>query len=129
MLAVIKTGGKQYLVKPGDKIKVEKIDKEPGKEISFDQVLILEKNKKIEIGTPFVKGVKVKAELLEQDKYKKVVIFKYKPKKRYKKKTGHRQPYSLIEIKSIETKTSSAEIKPTKTTSAKSKPAEVNAVK
>ena len=129
MLAVIKTGGKQYLVKPGDKIKVEKIDKEPGKEISFDEILLLEKNKKIELGTPFVKGAKVKAEVLEQDKYKKVIVFKYKPKKRYKKKTGHRQPYSLIEIKSIETKTSSPEAKPTKATPVKSKPAEAKVSK
>jgi len=129
MLAVIKTGGKQYLVKPGDKIKVEKIDKELGKGIVLDEVLLLERNNKIEIGAPFIKGAKVKAEILEQDKYKKVVIFKYKPKKRYKKKTGHRQPYSLIEIKSIETKTSSAETKQTKTTPVKSKPAKVKTVK
>ena len=129
MLAVIKTGGKQYLVKPGDKIKVEKIDKEPGKEISFDQVLLLEKNKKIELGAPFVKGVKVKAQVLEQDKHEKVIVFKYKPKKRYKKKTGHRQPYTLIEIKSIETKTTSAEAKPAKATSVKSKPAGAKTVK
>jgi len=105
MLAVIKTGGKQYLVEPGDKLKIEKIDKEPDKEINFGEVLLLEKNKKLEIGTPFLKGTKVKAKVLEQNKYKKVIIFKYKPKKRYKKKTGHRQPYTLVEIKSIETKT------------------------
>ena len=122
MLAVIKTGGKQYLIKPGDKLKIEKIDKEPGKEIIFDEVLLLEKNKKVEIGTPFIKGVKVQAQVLEQDKYKKVIIFKYKPKKRYKKKTGHRQPYTLIEIKSIETKTPSAEIKPEKSKVIKTKP-------
>jgi len=114
MLAVIKTGGKQYLVEPGDKLKIEKIDKEPGKEINFGEVLLLEKNKKLEIGAPFLKGVKVKAKVLEQDKYKKVIIFKYKPKKRYKKKTGHRQPYTLVEIESIETKTTSMEAKPVK---------------
>ena len=122
MLAVIKTGGKQYLVKPGDKLKIEKIDKEPGKDMTFDEVLLFEKNKKLEIGTPFLKGIKVKAKVLEQDKYKKVIIFKYKPKKRYKKKTGHRQPYTLIEIKSIETKTPSAEIKPEKSKVIKTKP-------
>ena len=106
MLAVIKTGGKQYLVEPGDKLKIEKVDKEPGKDTIFDEVLLFEKNKKLEIGTPFLKGVKVKAKVLEQDKHEKVIIFKYKPKKRYKKKTGHRQPYTLVEIKSIETKAS-----------------------
>ena len=123
MLAVIKTGGKQYLVEPGDKIKIEKIDKEPSKEISFSEVLLLEKDKKLEIGTPFLKGAKVKAKVLEQDKHKKVIIFKYKPKKRYKKKTGHRQPYTLIEIKSIETKTTSTEAKPVKTKPAGTKSA------
>ncbi|MBU4023041.1 50S ribosomal protein L21 [Patescibacteria group bacterium] len=129
MLAVIKTGGKQYLVKPGDKIKVEKIDKEPGKEISFAEILLLEKDNKIELGTPFVKDAKVKAEILEQDKYKKVIIFKYKAKKRYKKKTGHRQPYSLIEIKSIETKSSSTETKSVKAKPVKIKPSAVKAVR
>jgi len=96
MLAVIKTGGKQYLVKPGDKIKIEKVDND--KEITFDQVLLLEKNKKIEIGKPFIKGAKIKGKVLKQGKDKKVVVFKYKPKKRYSKKTGHRQPYTLVEI-------------------------------
>jgi len=115
MLAVIKTGGKQYLVEPGDKLKIEKIDKEPGKDMTFDEVLLFEKNKKLEIGTPFLKGIKVKAKVLEQDKYKKVIIFKYKPKKRYKKKTGHRQPYTLVEIESIETNTTSMKAKPVKT--------------
>lgn len=102
MLAVIKTGGKQYLVKPGDKIKIEKIEKEPSKEIIFDQVLLLEKNKKLEIGKPNVKGAKVKAKVLEQGRGEKVIVFKYKPKKRYKKKKGHRQPYTLVEITKIE---------------------------
>lgn len=103
MLAVIRTGGKQYLVSPGDKIKIEKIDAEVGKEVIFDQVLFLEKNKKIDIGTPLVKGAKVKAKVLGQGKAKKVIIFKYKPKKRYKKKSGHRQPYSEVEITAIKT--------------------------
>ena len=96
--AVIKTGGKQYLVSPGDKIKVEKLNVEPGKEVIFDQVLLLEKDKKIEIGTPFIQDAKVTAKALSQDRNKKVIIFKYKPKTRYKKKTGHRQPYTEIEI-------------------------------
>ena len=101
MFAVIKTGGKQYLVSPGDKIKVEKLDVEQGKEIIFDQVLLLEKGKSIKIGDPLVKGAKVKAMALEQGREKKVTILKYKPKKRYQVKKGHRQPFTEIEILKI----------------------------
>ncbi len=104
MLAVIRTGGKQYLVKPGDKIKVEKLDVKEGKEIIFSDVLLLEKNKKLEIGTPKVKGVKVVGKVLKQGKAKKVIIFKYKAKKRYKVKKGHRQPFTEVEITKIEAK-------------------------
>lgn len=102
MLAVIKTGGKQYKVSPKDKIKIEKIEEEEGKEIIFDQVLLVEKNKKLEIGTPLVKGAKVIGRVLQQGKGAKVIIFKYKPKTRYKKKTGHRQPFTEVEITKIE---------------------------
>ncbi len=102
MLAVIKTGGKQYLVSPGQKIKIEKIAKKEGSEISFPQVLLLEKGKKIEIGTPLIKGVKVIGKIVRHDKAKKVIIFKYKAKKRYKVKKGHRQPFTEIEILKIE---------------------------
>jgi len=102
MLAVIKTGGKQYLVTPGMKIKIEKIDKKEGSEITFPEVLLLEKNKRIEIGTPILKGVKVKGKILRQGKAKKVIIFKYKPKKRYKVKKGHRQPFTEVEILAIQ---------------------------
>ena len=103
MLAVIKTGGKQYLVKPGDKIKIEKIDKKEGNEITFKEVLLVEKNRKLEIGTPLVKGTKVIGKILSQGKSKKVIIFKYKAKTRYKKKAGHRQLYTEVEILKIET--------------------------
>jgi len=103
MLAVIKTGGKQYLVKPGDKIKIEKIDKKEGSEITFKEVLLVEKNRKLEIGTPLVKGAKVIGKILSQGKGKKVIIFKYKAKTRYKKKAGHRQLYTEVEILKIET--------------------------
>lgn len=102
MFAVFKTGGKQYLVSPGDKIKIEKIDIEEGKETTFDQVLLLEKGKSLKIGDPLVKGAKIKAKVLKQDKAKKIVVFKYKPKKRYQKKMGHRQPYTEIEILKLE---------------------------
>lgn len=98
-LAVIKTGGKQYLVSPGQKIKIEKIDIEEGKEVEFSEVLLLENNEKLEIGTPFIKGVKIIGKVLRQDKGKKIIIFKYKPKKRSRKKKGHRQLFTEVEIK------------------------------
>jgi len=101
-LAIIKTGGKQYIVTPGAKIKIEKIEEKEGKEIVFKEVLLLEKNKKIEIGTPLVRGAKVIGKIVREGKGKKVVVFKYKPKKRYKKKTGHRQPFTEVEILKIE---------------------------
>lgn len=103
MFAIIRTGGKQYLVSPGDKIEIEKIDKKEEKEIIFQEVLLLEKNRKLEIGTPLVKGAKVTAKILKQGKGKKVIIFKHKPKKHYKVKKGHRQLLTQIEITNIVT--------------------------
>ena len=102
MLAVIKTGGKQYLVTPGKKIRIEKIEGKEGKEITFKDVLLVEKNKKVEIGTPLVKGVKVVAKILKQGKGKKVIVFKFKRKTRYKVKKGHRQFFTEVEITKIE---------------------------
>ena len=104
MLVIIKSGGKQYIVKKGDKIKVEKLETEEGKDLNFDKILLVEKNKKTEIGTPLVNGVKVRAKVLKQGKLKKVIVFRYKSKTRYKKKKGHRQPFTEVEIVGIETK-------------------------
>lgn len=98
MLAIIKTGGKQYLVSKGQKIKIEKINEEEGKEVVFDQVLLFHNGGKTEIGTPFLKDKKVIGKVLKHEKLSKVEIFKYKPKKRYKLKKGHRQPYTEVEI-------------------------------
>jgi len=103
MLAVIRTGGKQYIVAPGKKIKIEKVEKKEGSEIAFSDVLLLEKNKKVEIGTPLVKGAKVMGKVLKQGKAKKVIVFKYKPKIHYKVKKGHRQRFTEVEITKIET--------------------------
>ncbi len=101
-IAVIKTGGKQYIVKPGDVIKVEKIDKNVGEEVIFDEVLLFQNDKNnIQIGQPLVKGVQVKGKIVEQGKDKKIIVFKYRPKKRYRKKQGHRQPYTKVEILDI----------------------------
>lgn len=112
MFAVIKTGGKQYIVTPGQKIKVEKIGKpslakategkKESQEIIFDEVLLLEKNKKVEFGTPLIKDAKVIGKIVRQGKGKKVIVFKYRAKTRYKKKGGHRQPFTEVEIVKIE---------------------------
>ena len=99
--AVIRTGGKQYLVEPGKKIKVEKLPAEQGSDIAFDDVLLLETDKGLEIGNPTVPGAKVKGKVLLQGKHDKVIIFKFKAKKREKTKKGHRQPFTEVEITSI----------------------------
>lgn len=97
MIAIIRTGGKQYIVKPGDKLKVEKLLKDVGEEFVFPDVLLVEKSDKVEIGTPFVKA-EVRAKVLSHGKEDKVIVFKYKPKKRESRKIGHRQPYTEVEI-------------------------------
>lgn len=102
MLAVIKTGGKQYIVTPGKKIKIEKIDKKEGDKVIFEEVLLVQNEKETKIGTPLVEGAKVSAKVLEQGRDKKVIVFKYKPKKRYKVKKGHRQPFTQVEITKVE---------------------------
>jgi len=98
MLAVIKTGGKQYLVKKGDKIKVEKLEGEEGDKITFGEVLFLGDEKEVKVGTPFIKGAKVEGKILKQGKAKKVWGMKFKAKKRYKVKFGHRQMFTEVEI-------------------------------
>jgi len=103
MFAVIKTGGKQYKVSEGDVLEVEKLDKKEGDEIIFDQVLLVEEDEEPDFGKPTVEGAKVKAEVLKQGKGDKKIVYKYKPKKRQRKKKGHRQPFSRIEIKEIVT--------------------------
>mgnify|MGYP001586085284 CR=1 FL=1 len=102
MLAVIKTGGKQYLVAPKNRIKIEKLEEKEGGEVVFNEVLLLEKNDQVQIGTPFVSGVKVFGKILKQGKGKKVIIGKYKAKKRYHLKKGHRQFFTQVEITKIE---------------------------
>ena len=101
MIAVIKTGGKQYLVKEKNKIKIEKIDGKEGDQVEFTDVLLLEKNKHVEVGKPLVKNVKVIGKILKQGRYDKVIVFKYKAKKRQQKKAGHRQHFTEVEIKDI----------------------------
>ncbi|MBM3204683.1 50S ribosomal protein L21 [Candidatus Uhrbacteria bacterium] len=99
MIAVIQTGGKQYLVKPGDVLNVEKLEAKQGDQVSFETLLTAE-GEKVEIGAPFVSG-QVKAEVIEQGRAKKIEVVHYKPKVRYQKRSGHRQPYTKIKILSI----------------------------
>lgn len=102
MYAVIETGGKQYRVKEGDVIVVEKLGVEAGEKVEFDKVLVMGEGADIQVGTPYV-GSKVYGTVVENGKGKKVVIFKYKAKKDYRKKQGHRQPYTMVEITGIGT--------------------------
>lgn len=100
MYAVIQTGGKQYRVQEGDVIYVEKLDQEVGSEVSFD-VLLLSGEKATEIGTPIIKGANVTGKVVGQVKSAKVIVYKYKAKKNERRKHGHRQPYSKVEITNI----------------------------
>ncbi len=101
MYAVIKTGGKQYQVKVGDVVFIEKIEGKDGSKVKFDQVLAIGDEGKFTAGTPFVEGATVEGKILGQTKGKKIIIFKMKPKKGYRNKNGHRQPYTKVEIKKI----------------------------
>lgn len=100
MYAIIQTGGKQYKVEAGDEILVEKLDAELNAEVEFD-VLLVADDAGVKIGTPVLDGVKAKAKVVEHGKGKKVIVFKYKPKKNIRTKRGHRQPYTKVEILSI----------------------------
>lgn len=101
MYAVIKTGGKQYRVQEGDVITIEKLEALAGDVVEFDQVLVLNDDKALQVGTPIIEGVKVFGTVVENGKGSKVIIFKYKSKKDYRKKQGHRQPYTMVKIESL----------------------------
>lgn len=101
MLAIIKTGGKQYKVAVGDKIKVEKLEGEEGSKINFSEVLFVGDEKDVKIGTPFIASAKVEGKILQTAKEDKVVGMKFKAKKRYKVKFGHRQTMTEVEITKI----------------------------
>ena len=101
MYAVIKTGGKQYRVQQGDVIFVEKIDAQADEAVTFEEVLLVNDGDATKIGTPVVEGAKVEGKVLAQVKSKKIVVYKYKAKKNERKKQGHRQPYTKVEITGI----------------------------
>lgn len=96
--AIISSGSKQYLVKDGDVIYVEKLGKEKGAKVSFDEVLLTADGDTVKVGTPRVSGVKVSGEVMEEGKDDKVTVLRYRQKSRYYKKKGHRQPYTKVKI-------------------------------
>ena len=101
MKAIIVTGGKQYTVSEGDVIFVEKLNAEAESTVNFEQVLAILDGENTKIGTPVVEGAPVEAKVVKNGKAKKITVFKYKPKKNEKKKIGHRQPYTKVEITKI----------------------------
>ncbi len=101
MYAIVRTGGHQYRVAPGDIIKVERLEAEPGSQVELGEVLMVSGDDGVQVGTPTVSGAKVIAKVLRQGKGEKLVVFKYKPKKRYRRKTGHRQNITMLSIKEI----------------------------
>jgi len=101
MYAIIKTGGKQYRVEEGQIIKIEKLSAEEGENVEFDQILAVSDDDGLKAGSPMIEGASVNGKVIDQGKNKKIVVFKYKPKIRYRKKTGHRQPYTRVLIEDI----------------------------
>lgn len=101
MYAVIETGGKQYRVSAGDKLRLEKIHEDEGSQVSFDKVILLGRDEGPVIGTPYVEGAVVTARVLEHGKDDKVIVFKYRRKKNYRKFRGHRQQYTLVQVDGI----------------------------
>ncbi len=102
MYAVVATGGKQYKVEEGEVLRCEKLAGEIGDEVVFDQVLMVSDGEDVRIGQPVVEGATVKGSIVEQGKHKKIIVFKYKRRKRYRRKQGHRQPFTAVKISAIE---------------------------
>lgn len=126
MYAIIESCGKQYKVAEGDVVFFEKLDTEEGKKVTFDKVILVSDDKKVEVGAPYVKGVKVEGKVVENGKAKKIIVYKYKAKKNYRRTQGHRQPFTKVEITKItlaavKTTEAKAEVKETepKTTTKK----------
>jgi len=103
MYAIIEACGKQYKVVEGDVVFFEKLDTEEGKKVTFDKVMLVSDDKEVQVGNPYVKGVKVEGKVVSHGKGKKIIVFKMKPKKNERKKQGHRQPYTKVEITAIKT--------------------------
>ena len=101
MYAIIESCGRQYKVSEGDVVFFEKLDVEEGKKITFDNVVLVSDDKKVEVGAPYVKGVKVEGKVVAHGKHKKIIVYKYKAKKNYRRKQGHRQPFTALKIISV----------------------------
>jgi large subunit ribosomal protein L21 len=101
MYAVIVTGSKQFTVKEGDKLKIEKLDVEVGSSVNFDQIMMVSNGDSVQIGKPFVSGAKVTATVLEQGRHKKITIVKFRRRKHHKKQMGHRQYFTEVKIEKI----------------------------
>lgn len=102
MYAVVNTGGKQYKVQKGETLRIEKIPGEVGSQVTFDKVLMVADGDNVRLGQPLLEKASVLASIVEQDKAKKIIVFKYKRRKRYRRKQGHRQPYTAIRIDGID---------------------------
>ena len=103
MYAIIESCGRQYKVAEGEVVFFEKLDAEEGKQVTFDNVVLVSDDGKVQVGNPYVKGVKVEGKVVSHGKHKKIIVFKMKPKKNERTKQGHRQPYTKVEITSIKT--------------------------
>ena len=102
MYAVVATGGKQYKVKEGDVLRIEKIDGEVGAEVDFDQVLMYCDGEQVRVGQPNLEGAVIRGHIVAQGKDRKIIVFKYKRRKRYRRKNGHRQAFTAVKIDTIE---------------------------
>ncbi len=111
MYAIIESCGRQYKVAEGDVVFFEKLDAEEGKKVAFDKVVMVSDDGKVQVGNPYVKGVKVEGKVVSHGKGKKIIVFKMKAKKNERTKQGHRQPYTKVEITSIKTSAKKAEAK------------------
>jgi len=102
MYAIFETGGKQFKVSEGDSCMVEKLPEDAGSEVVFEKVLVIQNEDDLSVGAPYLEGARISAKVLSHGKGKKIIVFKYKPKKNYRRKQGHRQPYTLVKIEKIE---------------------------
>ena len=109
MYAIIESCGRQYKVTEGDVVFFEKLDVEEGKKVTFENVVLVSKDEKVQVGNPYVKGVKVEGKVVSHGKGKKIIVFKMKAKKNYRRKQGHRQPYTKVETTAIKTAAKKAE--------------------
>ena len=110
MYAIIEACGRQYKVQEGETVYFEKLGAEEGKKVSFDKVVLVSDDKKVQVGNPYVTGVKVEGKVVSHGKGKKIIVFKMKAKKNYRRKQGHRQPYTKVEITAIKLPTAKKEV-------------------